>query len=207
MSRPSLGDPDGEAVTSGLEQSAPLDFHRLGLGRVGCYEHLARPTIFEYQKFMATSISNIRKKRGRGRPKVGAVPVMVRLLPEQATSLDDWRKKQIDRPGRPEAIRRLIDRALAAAAPSAPAKAGSRRKAADLAGQAIDSLGDQTATVEERAHRKRRLIKGPREFRDVRGDQPKQKKLMGPRLAVHSQLDCGGSCSFRRFARSAASLR
>jgi hypothetical protein len=175
MSRPSLGDPDGEAVTSGLEQSAPLDFHRLGLGRVGCYEHLARPTIFEYQKFMATSISNIRKKRRRGRPKVGAVPVMVRLLPEQATSLDDWRKKQIDRPGRPEAIRRLIDRALAAAAPSAPAKAGSRRKAADLAGQAIDSLGDQTATVEERAHRKRRLIKGPREFRDVRGDQPKQK--------------------------------
>ena len=31
------------------------------------------------------------------------------------------------------------------------------------------------ATVEERAHRKRRLIKGPREFRDVRGDQPKKK--------------------------------
>jgi len=61
-----------------------------------------------------------------------------------------------------------------AAAPSGPAKAGSRRKAADLAGQAIDSLGDQTATVEERAHRKRRLIKGPREFRDVRGDQPKK---------------------------------
>jgi hypothetical protein len=31
------------------------------------------------------------------------------------------------------------------------------------------------ATVEERAHWKRRLIKGPREFRDVRGDQPKKK--------------------------------
>jgi hypothetical protein len=130
---------------------------------------------FEYQKFMAASISNIRKKRGRGRPKVGAVPVMVRLLPEQATSLDDWREKQIDRPGRPEAIRRLIAQALAIAAPSAPAKSGSRRKAAELAGRAIDALGDQTATVEERAHRKRRLIKGPREFRDVRGGQPKEK--------------------------------
>jgi hypothetical protein len=44
-----------------------------------------------------------------------------------------------------------------------------------MAGRAIDQLGDQTATVEERAHRKRRLIKGPREFRDVRGDQPKKK--------------------------------
>ena len=59
--------------------------------------------------------------------------------------------------------------------PTAPAKAGSRRKAAELAGRAVDALGDQTATVEERAHRKRRLIKGPREFRDVRDDQPKEK--------------------------------
>ena len=44
-----------------------------------------------------------------------------------------------------------------------------------MAGQAIDQLGDQAATVEERAQRKRRLIKGPREFRDVRGEQPKKK--------------------------------
>jgi hypothetical protein len=124
---------------------------------------------------MGSSISNIRKKRGRGRPKVGAIPVMVRLLPEQAKSLDAWRAKQTDRPGRPEAIRRLIERAFTAAAPSEPAKAGGRRKVAELAGRAIDSLGDQTATVEERAHRKHRLIKGPREFRDVRGDQPKKK--------------------------------
>jgi len=65
------------------------------------------------------------------------VPVMVRLLPEQATSLDDWREKQTDRPGRPEAIRRLIAQALAIAAPSAPAKAGSRRKVAELAGRAM----------------------------------------------------------------------
>ena len=42
-------------------------------------------------------------------------------------------------------------------------------------GERSTQLGDQTATVEERAHRKRRLIKGPNEFRDVRGDQPKKK--------------------------------
>jgi len=49
------------------------------------------------------------------------------------------------------------------------------RKAADLAGEEIDRLGDQAATGEERASRKRRLIKGPREFRDIRADRPKPK--------------------------------
>jgi hypothetical protein len=62
---------------------------------------------------MGASISNIGKKRGRGRPFVGAEPVMVRLLPGQAAAVDRWRKAQSDKPGRPEAIRRLIDMALA----------------------------------------------------------------------------------------------
>jgi hypothetical protein len=49
----------------------------------------------------------------------------------------------------------------------------SQRKAAAMAGREIDRLGDQGATREERARRKRRLIKGPREFRGLRGDLPK----------------------------------
>lgn len=51
----------------------------------------------------------------------------------------------------------------------------SQRKAAKMAGREIDRLGDQAATSEERAKRKRRLIKGPREFRDLRGGLPKTK--------------------------------
>ena len=51
----------------------------------------------------------------------------------------------------------------------------SERKAAEMAGREVDRLGDPTATSEERAQRKRRLIKGPREFRDMRGDMPKTK--------------------------------
>ena len=47
-------------------------------------------------------------------------------------------------------------------------KSAKRKKAAKMAGREIDRLGDQTATREERARRKRRLIKGPREFRDIR---------------------------------------
>ena len=45
------------------------------------------------------------------------------------------------------------------------ARKRSRRRAAEMAAR----------ESEERAKRKRRLIKGPREFRDVRGDLPKTK--------------------------------
>jgi len=44
--------------------------------------------------------------------KEPSIPVMVRLSPEQAKALDDWRRHQKDIPGRPEAIRRLMDKAL-----------------------------------------------------------------------------------------------
>jgi hypothetical protein len=51
-------------------------------------------------------------------------------------------------------------------------------KASDMAGKQIDKLGDASATVEERQSRKRRLLKGPKEFRDIRtfAEQPKRKK-------------------------------
>lgn len=51
----------------------------------------------------------------------------------------------------------------------------SKRKAAQMAGREIDRLGDQTVGSKERAERKRRLIKGPQEFRDLRVDQPNSK--------------------------------
>ena len=39
-------------------------------------------------------------------------PVLVRLQPDALQRLDDWRRGQEDLPGRPEAIRRLIEMAL-----------------------------------------------------------------------------------------------
>jgi len=39
-------------------------------------------------------------------------PVLVRVQPNMAKQLDDWRRKQDDLPGRPEAIRRLVDLGL-----------------------------------------------------------------------------------------------
>jgi hypothetical protein len=53
------------------------------------------------------------KKRGRGRPLTGiGKPVGLRLYPDLERRIDDWASKQSDKPGRPEAIRRLVELAL-----------------------------------------------------------------------------------------------
>jgi transcriptional regulator with XRE-family HTH domain len=49
-------------------------------------------------------------------------------------------------------------------------------KAADLAARAIEKTADKSQPAEEQKTRKRRLIKGPSEFRDIRRDQPKRKE-------------------------------
>jgi len=48
-------------------------------------------------------------------------------------------------------------------------------KATEMAGAQIDRLADKSATNEQRASRKRRLLKGPKEFRDFRSDQRTKK--------------------------------
>lgn len=57
---------------------------------------------------MAKSIRDTTKTR-KPRPAVTGEPVMVRIQPDMAKQLDDWRRKQDDLPGRPEAIRRLLE--------------------------------------------------------------------------------------------------
>jgi hypothetical protein len=44
-----------------------------------------------------------------------------------------------------------------------------------MAGQEIDRLIDPSTTDEERQRRKRRLLKGPKEFRDIRDNRTKSK--------------------------------
>ena len=41
-------------------------------------------------------------------------------------------------------------------------------KASDMAGEQIDKMADSSASDEERHTRKQRLLKGPKEFRDIR---------------------------------------
>jgi hypothetical protein len=48
-------------------------------------------------------------------------------------------------------------------------------RAAELAAKAIETMGDASAPADERAQRRRRLTKGPPEFREDRVDLPKAK--------------------------------
>ncbi len=60
------------------------------------------------------SIGEAAKKRGRGRPRTGiGKSIGLRLYPDLERRLDAWASKLPDKPSRPEAIRRLIDMALA----------------------------------------------------------------------------------------------
>jgi hypothetical protein len=52
-----------------------------------------------------------------------------------------------------------------------------RDKSADMAGRTIDSIDDQSAPADDRAKRKRRLLKGPKEFRDMRNEGRKPRRV------------------------------
>ncbi len=96
----------------------------------------------------------------------------VRLPPALGAEVDKWAGLQADAPTRSEAIRRLVELGLTVKPKSAPTQR-QRASLADLASKAIDSL--TVGTVDSDESRKRRLIKGPEEFQQVRVDQPKPK--------------------------------
>jgi hypothetical protein len=89
-------------------------------------------------------------------------------------AVDAWAKTQEDEPGRSEAIRRLVELGLTVKAPARPiSKPGRRLRAQELATTAIEKIIDPSAPPDERAQRRRRLTKGPPEFREDRVDLPK----------------------------------
>lgn len=115
-----------------------------------------------------------RKKRGP--PATGkGEPVVVRMQPTQLRALDHWIADQAQPfPSRPEAIRRLVELGLSVDKPQAETPARISARAKRLAGRAIDGLADQQASTGEQADRKRDLLGGPEEFRNVRVDHRKK---------------------------------
>jgi len=80
-------------------------------------------------------------------------------------NVDAWASsKEITRS---EAVRRLVEIGLTAARPKQVSHTRAR-KAHEMAGKQLGQLADQSATPEEQASRRRRLLKGPEEFRGVR---------------------------------------
>jgi hypothetical protein len=122
---------------------------------------------------MANAIRARPKKRGR--PATGRDPVSaIRLSPELIATIDKWAARN-DASSRSEAIRRLVEIGLAEAPPVKRRSPTAASEASDMAGRQIDKIGDPSATDEERQQRKRRLLKGPREFRDIRRNLPRPK--------------------------------
>lgn len=98
----------------------------------------------------------------------------VRLSPALEAEVDDWAGSQADTPTRSEAIRRLVELGLKFKAKSKQAAGAVRAK--ELATNAIDEMMDPSAPPEERAQRRRRITRGPSEFREDRVDLAKAKK-------------------------------
>ena len=70
---------------------------------------------FGYSNFTEMSIT-VKPKKGPGRPPTGRDPMIgFRAPPELRRAINDWRRDQADLPTLSEAIRRLVEQALAEA--------------------------------------------------------------------------------------------
>jgi hypothetical protein len=125
---------------------------------------------------MSKSRTVLPKPNKGGRPATGRDPVTaIRLSKEFRAAVDKWAAKQDDKPPRSEAIRRLVELGLEVKAVRPVSKTSRRLRAQDLATKAIEMIFDPSAPPKERAQRRRRLTKGPTEFREDRVDLPKAK--------------------------------
>jgi hypothetical protein len=122
---------------------------------------------------MKKSIKVDRKRRGR--PPTGRATLVSSRFPgEVVAAVEAWAAAK--QTTRSDAIRRLVEIGLKAKTPARPvSKPGRRLRAQELATKAIEKIIDPSAPPEERAQRRRRLTKGPSEFREDRVDLPKAK--------------------------------
>jgi hypothetical protein len=86
-----------------------------------------------------------------------------------------WAEIQPDKPTLSEATRRLIELGLTVKARSKQGTRARAETASAMASDQLDELVDRSASAEQQAHRKGRLLKGPEEFQSVRVDRVKQK--------------------------------
>jgi hypothetical protein len=135
--------------------------------------------------FMVTIIMRksirVTTKKPRGRPPTTGKGVQIgeRWHSAELAEIDAWIAHSGEEMTRAQAVRRLVEIGLGksvSAATATSTAAASAKRAKELAGTTIDRLVDPAAPPEEKAVRKRRLIKGPSEFREARIDRPKKRK-------------------------------
>ena len=126
---------------------------------------------------MVKSRTVLPKPNKGGRPATGRDPVTaIRLSEEFRAAVDKWAAKQDDKPPRSEAIRRLVELGLTVKTKSKQAPVERATRARELAAKAIEKVSDPSASQEERTQRRRRITRGPQEFREDRVDLPETKR-------------------------------
>ena len=115
-------------------------------------------------------------KTGPKRAGAADAPVSALRFPAELTQkIDDWAaRKAIGT--RAEAIARLVELGLSVKRPHGKRSESQRARAKDMAGSVIDGMTDASAGPEDNATRKRRLLRGPEEFRQARTDRQKNTK-------------------------------
>jgi len=110
------------------------------------------------------------------RPSVVAISLD---MPESLLrKVDGWAARQRPPATRPRALQDLLRLGLKVAAVTAKSRRSNKstKQSAGMAGEVIDTMGDHSATAMDRAHRKTRLLKGPEEFRHMRGSASGRKR-------------------------------
>jgi hypothetical protein len=142
---------------------------------------LASPRLaFMVPWFMAKT-SVVPKKRRGPAPTGKGIQVGERWHPSELAAIDAWIASSADKTlTRAHAIRRLVALGLRAKPNERPKsegtkqRQGTKQRARVLAGAAVDEMTDTSASADDQANRKRRLIKGPEEFQNMRRDRPNQ---------------------------------
>ena len=116
------------------------------------------------------------KRKLMGRPRTGIKP-LIGFRADDATraAVVKWGESQPDAPTLSEAIRRLVELGLTVKTRPTQARPAGAKRASEMAAERLDQLVDKSASSEEQAERKDRLLKGPNEFRSVRLDRAKKR--------------------------------
>src|SRR5262249_34688859 len=117
-------------------------------------------------------------KRG-GRPSTrGRDPQVAARMPSALIAeVEAW--AAANNTSRSDAFRKLVELGLARSKSAGPISAKSAERARQLAAKTIDGLVGAAASAEKMANRKRRLLKGPEEFRELRVDSGKKTRSAG----------------------------
>ncbi|WP_316399434.1 hypothetical protein [Bradyrhizobium sp. 33ap4] len=114
------------------------------------------------------------KRRGRPVTKGGRDPhIAARMPPALIADVEAW--AAATGVARSAAFRRLVELGLSVKPNGRPPSENQKTRAREMAAKAIDKMADKSATADDQETRKRRLLKEPEEFREMRTDWAKRK--------------------------------